>query len=108
MRDVLETMPELATLRVDGGASANDFLCQLQADQVGVPVERPELVETTALGAAYAAGLATGFWSGTEELSRQWLEDKRWEPAMDEATREKGYRKWKKAVERTLNCVDVD
>lgn len=112
-REVLEAMNadsgvDLTELRVDGGMVANELLMQFQADVLGVPVVRPAIAETTALGAAYAAGLATGFWSGTDELAAQWQEDKRWEPAMAEDVREKGYRKWKKAVERTLDWVDED
>jgi glycerol kinase len=112
-REVLEAMNadsgvDLTELRVDGGMVANELLMQFQADVLGVPVVRPVIAETTALGAAYAAGLATGFWSGTDELTSQWQEDKRWEPAMDEALREKGYRKWNKAVQRTLDWVDED
>jgi glycerol kinase len=112
-REVLEAMNadsgvDLTELRVDGGMVANELLMQFQADVLGVPVVRPKIAETTALGAAYAAGLATGFWSGTDELTAQWLEDKRWQPAMDEATRERGYRKWNKAVQRTLDWVDED
>ena len=82
VRDVLETMPGSAgsTLRVDGGASANDLLCQIQADQIGVPVERPEIVETTALGAAFLAGLGTGVWSSTDDLRHTWQLDRRFEP----------------------------
>ena len=112
-REVLEAMNadsgvDLTELRVDGGMVVNELLMQFQADCLGVPVVRPQIAETTALGAAYAAGLATGFWSGTDELSAQWLEDKRWDPVMPEEEREKGYRKWKKAVERTLDWVDED
>src|SRR6185312_16591588 len=76
VRDVLETMPHQgAPLRVDGGASANDLLCQLQADQVGLEVQRPKLVETTALGAAFLAGLGTGVWSSTDDLRETWQLD---------------------------------
>jgi glycerol kinase len=93
-------------LRVDGGMTANELLMQFQADVLGVPVIRPEVTETTALGAAYAAGLATGFWSGQAELKERWAEDKRWDPAMDEGDREREYARWKKAVERSLDWVD--
>ena len=79
---------------------------QFQADVLGVPVIRPAVTETTALGAAFAAGLAVGFWSGTDELRERWEEDKRWEPAMDEDEREKQYGQWKKAVERTFDWVE--
>ena len=81
VRDVLETLPELTALRVDGGAAANDLLCQFQADQVGLPVERPEIVETTALGAAFLAGLGTGVWSSTDDLRETWALDRRSSPA---------------------------
>jgi glycerol kinase len=112
-RDVSEAMEQdsgvhLEVLKVDGGVTANDLAMQLQADILGVPVSRPVVAETTALGAAYAAGLATGFWSTTEELRANWNESKRWLPAWTEEQRADGYRNWKKAVERTLNWVDVD
>ncbi len=90
-------------LRVDGGMTANDLLMQFQADVLGVPVIRPKVTETTALGAAYAAGLATGFWSGQDELCERWAEDKRWLPEQD---REHEYARWKKAVQRSLDWVD--
>jgi glycerol kinase len=93
-------------LRVDGGMTANELLMQFQADVLGVPVIRPEVTETTALGAAYAAGLATGFWADQAELKERWAEDKRWEPQMGEDAREKEYARWKKAVERSLDWVD--
>jgi glycerol kinase len=90
-------------LRVDGGMTGNELLMQFQADVLDVPVIRPAVTETTALGAAYAAGLATGFWSDQEELKERWSEDKRWEPQMDSDEREKGLAKWRKAVERSLD-----
>jgi glycerol kinase len=93
-------------LRVDGGMTANDLLMQFQADVLGVPVIRPKVTETTALGAAYAAGLATGFWRDQDELRERWAEDKRWEPAMDQDIREREYARWRKAVERSLDWVD--
>ncbi|MEA2442917.1 MAG: glycerol kinase [Thermoleophilales bacterium] len=93
-------------LRVDGGMTANELLMQFQADVLGVPVIRPTVTETTALGAAYAAGLATGFWSDQDELRERWSEDKRWEPAMDEDERDRQYAQWKKAVERTFDWAD--
>ncbi len=93
-------------LRVDGGMVANELLMQFQADVLGVPVIRPEITETTALGAAYAAGLGVGFWSDQDELAERWREDKRWEPAMDEGAREQAYAQWKKAVSRTLDWVE--
>ena len=106
-RDLVEAMESdcgtrLAELRVDGGATANDFLMQFQADIIGVPVVRPAYAETTALGAAFLAGLATGFWSGTDELERFWSVDRRFEPAMSEARRTDLYEGWKAAVARAL------
>ena len=101
VRDVLETMPEIASLRVDGGAAANDFLCQIQADQVGLPVERPEIVETTALGAAFLAGLGTGVWDSTEALRETWSLDRRFEPGPDRAAADAAHGRWKEAVERS-------
>lgn len=100
VRDVLETMPSLSSLRVDGGASANDLLCQLQADQLGVPVERPEVVETTALGAAFLAGLGAGVWSSTDDLRDTWSLDRRFEPADDRSSADAAHAKWRDAVER--------
>jgi glycerol kinase len=112
-RDVSDAMEQdsgvhLEVLKVDGGVTANDLCMQLQADILGVPVSRPVVAETTALGAAYAAGLATGFWSTTEELRVNWNESKRWLPEWAEEQRASGYLGWKKAVERTLNWVEVD
>jgi glycerol kinase len=98
----------LEVLKVDGGVTANELCMQIQADVLGVPVSRPVVAETTALGAAYAAGLAVGFWKNTDELRSNWNESKRWEPSWSEEQRDTGYGKWKKAVERTLNWVDVD
>ena len=98
----------LHELKVDGGATGNDLLLQFQADILGVPVVRPVVAETTALGAAYAAGLAVGFWSGLGELRANWQEDARWEPDMDEAERARLLRNWKKAVTKTLDWVDED
>ncbi|MCD5347837.1 glycerol kinase GlpK [Agromyces sp. H3Y2-19a] len=112
-RDVIEAVNadagvDLTELRVDGGATANDTLLQFQADILGVPVVRPVVAETTALGAAYAAGLAVGFWSSLDELAQNWQEDKRWTPSMDDAERERLDRNWKKAVSKTLDWVDDD
>jgi glycerol kinase len=112
-REVVEAMNadsgvDLTELRVDGGMVVNELLMQFQADILGVDVVRPKIAETTALGAAYAAGLAVGFWADEDELSSQWAEDKRWTPAMDDATRDRSYRKWQKAVTRTLDWVDDD
>jgi len=93
-------------LRVDGGMTGNELLMQFQADVLGVPVIRPAVTETTALGAAYAAGLAVGFWSDKAELKERWAEDKRWEPQMSNEEREAGLGKWRKAVERSLDWED--
>jgi len=110
-RDIVEAMNKdsgvnLTHLKVDGGMVYNDLLMQFQADMLGVPVIRPKFAETTALGAAYAAGLAAGFWSGLEELHKNWGADKTWQPAMPAEDREKGYRGWKRAVERTFNWIE--
>ena len=96
----------LDSLKVDGGMVANDTLMQFQADILGVPVIRPEVAETTALGAAYAAGLATGFWDNQEDLRENWAEDKRWEPQMDDEARKQNMHMWKKAVTRTFDWVE--
>lgn len=98
----------LTELKVDGGMVANDALMQFQADILGVPVVRPKVTETTALGAAYAAGLAVGFWKDLGELGSNWSEDKRWEPQLGEEERERRLRLWKKAVTRTFDWVDED
>jgi glycerol kinase len=95
-------------LKVDGGVTANDLCMQMQADILNVPVSRPVVAETTALGAAYAAGLAVGFWSDTDELRANWNESKRWTPEWDDQQRTEGYAGWQKAVQRTLDWVDVD
>ena len=97
---------ELDSLKVDGGMVVNDTLMQFQADILGVPVIRPEVGETTALGAAYAAGLATGFWDNQEDLRENWAEDKRWQPQMDEEQRKHNLHMWKKAVTRTFDWVE--
>jgi glycerol kinase len=97
---------ELSELRVDGGMTANALLMQLQADVLDMPVVRPRVSETTALGAAFAAGLAVGFWSDEDELSARWSVDRRWEPQMDERVREREHARWRKAVERSLGWVD--
>jgi glycerol kinase len=112
-RDVVDAMIadadlDLQTLRVDGGVTDNDLCMQIQADVLGVPVSRPVVAETTALGAAYAAGLAVGFWANTDELIANWNESKRWESTSTEEQRSAGHAQWKKAVERTLGWVDVD
>ena len=102
VRDVLATMPgaDSSPLRVDGGASANDLLCRIQADQLGVPVERPRIVETTGLGAAFLAGLGVGVWGSTEDLRETWQLDQRFEPEGDRATADAAYARWQDAVER--------
>jgi glycerol kinase len=97
---------ELASLKVDGGMVHNELLMQFQADVLGVPVIRPTVAETTSLGAAYAAGLATGFWSEVEDLRANWGKDKEWQPQMDPDEREKEYAYWKKAVTRTFDWLD--
>jgi glycerol kinase len=112
-RDVADAMAqdsgvELDVLKVDGGVTANSLCMQIQADILGVPVSRPVVAETTALGAAYAAGLAVGFWKDTDELRENWNESRRWEPTWSAEQRAEGYAQWKKAVERTLDWVDVD
>ena len=110
-RDVLEAMEKdsgipISELRVDGGMVANELLMQFQADQLGVPVVRPKVTETTALGAAYAAGLAVGFWSGRDELVRNWGVERRWHPQMAQTERAKLYAAWQKAVQRSFDWVD--
>ena len=101
VRDVIDTMPELKSLAVDGGASANNLLCQIQADQLGVPVERPQIVETTALGAAFVAGLGTGVWKSTKELQETWALDRRFEPVPDRERPDAAHMRWRSAVERS-------
>ncbi|MBN2256914.1 MAG: glycerol kinase GlpK [Anaerolineaceae bacterium] len=110
-REVLDAMEQdsnvkLTTLKVDGGMVHNELLMQFQSDILNVPVIRPKVAETTALGAAYAAGLAVGFWQDLDELRSNWIMDKRWDPDMPEETRCKAYAGWKKAVTRTLEWVD--
>ena len=110
-RDVLEAMEkdagiEMTELRVDGGMVENELLMQFQADMLGVPVVRPLITETTALGAAYAAGLAVGYWANRSELKRNWGVDKRWQPKMEEPQRATLYGGWKKAVHRSLNWIE--
>jgi glycerol kinase len=112
-RDVVDAMAQdsgvtLDVLKVDGGITVNSLCMQIQADVLGVPVSRPVVAETTALGAAYAAGLAVGFWKNTDELRENWNESQRWEPSWTAEQREEGYGRWKKAVQRTLDWVDVD
>jgi glycerol kinase len=98
----------LTELKVDGGMVANEALMQFQADILGVPVVRPKVTETTALGAAYAAGLAVGFWKDLDDMRANWGEDKRWESKMDSAERDRQMRLWKKAVTKSMDWVDED
>ncbi|WP_394285400.1 FGGY-family carbohydrate kinase, partial [Corynebacterium sp.] len=110
-REVVEAMNKdsgvsLTTLRVDGGMVANDLLMQFQSDILGVPVTRPVITETTALGAAYAAGLTVGFWESTDEIRAMWREDVTFTPDMDADRRDDLFANWGKAVTRTLDWVD--
>jgi glycerol kinase len=110
-REVLDAMNkdsgvDLTALKVDGGMVYNELLMQFQSDILGVPVVRPQVAETTALGAAYAAGLAVGFWKNVEDLRTNWAKDKEWKPKMDAALRDKEYKGWKKAVTRTFDWVE--
>ncbi len=98
---------DLNRLNVDGGMVANELLMQFQSDLLNVPVIRPAITETTALGAAYAAGLAIGFWASMDDLKKYWSVDKIWQPQMDDNARQDGIRGWKKAVRRTFDWVDV-
>jgi glycerol kinase len=112
-RDVLEAMRsdsglEIADIRVDGGMVVNNVLMQFQADITNTRVERPVVQETTALGAAYLAGLAVGYWGSQAEIEQKWAMDRAFEPSMDEAEREKLYRGWKRAVERAMKWVEPD
>ncbi|HHO55949.1 MAG TPA: glycerol kinase, partial [Trueperaceae bacterium] len=97
---------ELKELRVDGGAANNDFLMQFQADILNITIKRPKITETTALGAAYLAGLAVGFWQSEEEISKQWQIDKEFRANMDEVTRAKLLRGWQKALKRSRNWAE--
>jgi glycerol kinase len=110
-REVLDAANAVAEvpfteLKVDGGMTGDELLMQFQADALGVPVIRPAVTETTALGAAFAAGLAVGFWSDEAELRERWSQDRRWEPQMDAERREREYAQWKKAVARSLDWVE--
>ncbi len=110
-REVLDAMNAdsgvpLTALRVDGGMVYNELLMQFQADILGVPVIRPQVAETTALGAAYAAGLAVGFWESVEDLRSNWARDKQWIPEMDDAQRDSEYKNWKKAVTKTFDWIE--
>jgi glycerol kinase len=110
-REIVEAMAKdsgvtLESLKVDGGMVANDLLMQFQADLLGVPVIRPQVAETTALGASYAAGMAVGFWESEDEVRNNWAEDKRWECTMEQDKRDEYYKYWKKAVTRTFDWFD--
>lgn len=112
-RDVVEAMEadsgvKLEVLKVDGGVTLNELCMQIQANVLGVDVVRPKVPETTALGAAYAAGLAVGYWSDPEDLRANWQEDRRWTPKWTAEQRAKGYAGWHMAVDRTLGWVNVD
>jgi glycerol kinase len=112
-REVVEAMNqdsgvELESLKVDGGMVGNELLMQFQADLLGVPVIRPKVPETTSLGAAYAAGFATGLWSTEAELRENWVEDKRWEPTMDPSKRDEYFKYWKRAVTKSFDWFDAD
>jgi glycerol kinase len=110
-REVLDAMEkdsgvELKSLKVDGGMVYNELLMQFQSDILGVPVIRPVVSETTALGSAYAAGIAVKFWNDLEDLRQNWKVSKTWDPDMETARRAKLYKGWKKAVQRTMNWVE--
>ena len=110
-REVLDAMNkdlgvDLTALKVDGGMVYDELLMQFQSDVLGVPVIRPKVAETTALGAAYAAGLAVGFWKNVEDLRANWAKDKEWKPMMKADLRDKQYKGWKKAVTRTFEWVE--
>ena len=112
-REVLEAMNSdsgavLQVLKADGGMTADNLMMQLLADFIGVPVVRPIVAETVSLGAAYAAGLAVGFWPNVESLRANWHKAAEWLPKLDPEDRERRFRKWKKAVARTLEWVDAD
>jgi glycerol kinase len=112
-REVVDAMAAdsgvaLTTLKVDGGMTANGLLMQFQADVLDVPVVRPVVSETTCLGAAYAAGLAVGYWPDIESLRANWQKSVEWTPRMSAADRGRGFRKWKKAVQRTMDWTDAD
>lgn len=112
-REVVDAMYQdsgvkITTLKVDGGMTRNNLLMQHQADVLGVPVIRPRVSETTCLGAAYAAGLATGVWNGLDELKSHWRKDAEWAPAMEVAARDREYRNWRKAVEKSFGWTEVD
>jgi glycerol kinase len=110
-REIVDAMTkdsgvELAAVKVDGGMTSNNLLMQTLADFVDAPVVRPMVAETTCLGAAYAAGLAVGFWADTDELRANWRRAAEWTPNMDAAQRDREYKSWLKAVERTMGWID--
>ena len=110
-RDIIDAMAQetgvaLSTMRVDGGATQNNLLMQMQADILGIEISRPVITETTALGAALAAGLAIGFWKDRSELAGIWKESGHWSPSANLQLRTEGYENWKKALTRTLNWVE--
>ena len=110
-REIVEAMQKdsgakIKRLKVDGGMVANELLMQFQADILGIPLVRPRVTETTSLGAAYAAGLAIGFWQNTDGLREHWSQDKAWKPHMPVGQRETLYKQWRKAVTRTFDWVD--
>jgi glycerol kinase len=110
-RDVMDAMVAdsgvpMKEMKVDGGITANSLCMQMQAAVMGIDITRPLIGETTALGAAYAAGLAVGFWSSTDEVRKQWQQSRRWSATSTIEQRTAGYAGWKKAVEKTLNWVD--
>ena len=98
-----DTGLDIPLLRVDGGGTANDLLMQFQSDMLGIPIERHAVAETTALGAAYLAGLATGFWQGTDEIAANWATDKRFDPSMDPDKRASLHKNWLRAIDRSKN-----
>jgi glycerol kinase len=103
---VADSAIAMTEMKVDGGITANQLCMQLQADVMGIEIVKPLITETTALGAAYAAGLAIGFWKSIDEVKSQWRQDRRWRPESDEKTRTNGAAQWKRAVERTFNWVE--
>jgi glycerol kinase len=112
-RDVLEVIQKdsgigLKKLKVDGGAVRDNFLMQFQSDILGVPVVRPQVIETTALGAAYLSGLAIGFWKDKAEISSKWKADREFIPNMDEKIKERLYKGWKKAISRSLSWEEKE
>ena len=105
---VCDSNVELKETRVDGGATANKFLMQFQSDILNVPVVRPEHLETTGMGAAFAAGLACGVWKDLDEVGKMWAVNTTWIPRMDEKEREKCWKGWNKAVQRSMNWLEDD